>query len=135
MHLEINDNTRLGEIQKIFSDHYAWLSLAFYRDRHKKYEASDEALRLSPDKTVGEVRNTHVSTLIEIQPSYHVADVEREFMLMAGLSVQVLKKENERWEQTTGLDNLSLHDLNILGRNAADEYIVTDESADEEAIP
>ncbi len=135
MHLEINDNTRLGEIQKIFSDHYAWLSLAFYHDRHKKYESSDEALRLSPDKTVGEVRNTHISTLIEIQPSYHVADVEREFMLRAGLSVQVLKKENEHWEQTSGLDNLSLHDLNILGRNAADEYIVSDESAEEEAIP
>ena len=56
-------------------------------------------------------------------------------MLRVGLSVQVLKKENEHWEQTSGLDNLSLHDLNILGRNAADEYIVSDESADEEAIP
>jgi hypothetical protein len=54
--------------------------------------------------------------------------VEREFMLKLGLSVQVLKKENERWEQTTGLDNLSLHDLNILGRNSSDEYIVADDS-------
>jgi hypothetical protein len=135
MHLEINDKTLLGDIQKTFSDYYTYLSLAFFRDQHKKYEASDEAHRLSPGLTVGEVRNTHVSTLIEIRPSYHVADVEREFMLKLGLSVQVLKKENERWEQTTGLDNLSLHDLNILGRNAADEYIVTDESADEEAIP
>jgi len=126
MHMEIHDKTILSDIQKTFSDFYPYLSIQFYRDHHPKYEASPNDKLIDPQKTIGEVRKTHVSALIEIQPHYHVVDVEREFMERLGLSVQVMKKEKDQWEQTTGLDNLSLKDLNILGRNSSDEFVVED---------
>jgi hypothetical protein len=126
MHIDINDNTRLKDIQKTFSDYYPFLSINFYNEPHVKYQSSPATHLIDPQKKIIEVRKTHISTLLEIQPHYRVADVEREFLERLGLSVQVMKKENEEWQQTTGLDNLTLRDLNMLGRNSSDEFIVED---------
>ncbi len=134
MHIDINDNTRLKTIQKVFSDYYPNLSLEFFLEHHDRYEESAEKDRIHPNKKLSEVKKTHLSTLLEIQPFYKVKDLEKEFEKKIGIAVQVMKKEKEKWEQSTGLDNLCLKDLNILGRNSSDEFIVTDydESFDEE---
>lgn len=126
MHMEIHDHTYIKDIQKTFSDFYLFLSLQFYTGHHGKYESSSEKNLIDPNQKIGEVRSSHLSALIEIQPHYRVADVEREFSERLGLSVQVMKKENDHWEQTTGLDNLTLKDLNIMGRNSSDEFVVED---------
>ena len=126
MHFEINDNTIIRDIQKTFSDYYPFLSLSFYADHHKKYEASSEKNLIPPNKKISEIKKTHLSTIFEIQPHYSVTQVERAFQERIGLSVQIMKKEKDKWEQTTGLDNLSLKDLNILGQNSSDEFIIQD---------
>lgn len=126
MHIDIHDNTRLKDIQKTFSDYYPFLSINFYDEPHAKYQSSPATHLIDPQKKIIDVRKTHISTILEIQPHYRVADLEREFLERLGLSVQVMKKENEEWQQTTGLDNLTLRDLNILGRNSSDEFIVED---------
>lgn len=126
MHIDINDNTKLKDIQKVFSDFYPYITLCFYHDHHGKYEGSSEGNLIDPDNKISDIKKTHVSTILEIQPHYRVSDVEKEFMERLGLSVQVMKKEKDGWEQTTGLDNLSLKDCNIMGRNSSDEFIVED---------
>lgn len=131
MHIEINDLSTVQDIQKTFSDFYPYLQLAFYRKPHKKYEASRKPDQVAPDKTIGRIRKTHISALLEIQPSYTIAQVENEFQQRFGLSVQVLMKEKDRWQQTTGMDDFTLHDANEFSRNASDEYILTDEEEEE----
>lgn len=126
MHIEINDTTRLGEIQQVFSDFYPYLQLRFYNRQHKIYEASADDDLLPPDHTIGEVRKTHVSGLLEILPLYKTADVEREFRDRFALSVQVLRKEKDGWVQTTGMDDFTLKELNEFGRNSSDEQILED---------
>jgi hypothetical protein len=126
MHLEIHDKTKLKDIQKVFSDYYPYLSISFFKGHHELYENSPIAYEINPEKTIAEIRKTHISTILEIRPWYRVKDVEKEFQERIGISVQILKKEKEAWEQTTGLDQLSLKDLNILGRNSSDEFVVTD---------
>lgn len=135
MHIDINDNTRLKEIQDVFSRYYPYLSLSFYTTTHHKYESSPDKDIIDSNKTIGQVRKTHISALIEIQPTYRTSEVEKEFQQKIGIGVQVLKKEAANWQQTTGLDNLSLKDLNIMGMNSSDEFIVTDydESFEQEA--
>lgn len=126
MHFEINDQTVLRDIQKTFSNFYPFLSLSFYKIPHKKYESSSREKPIDLNKKIGELKKTHISCVIEIQPGYSVTEVEKEFQDRIGLSIQILKKEKNGWEETTGLDNLSIKDLNILGRNASDEFIVED---------
>ena len=126
MHIELNDATSLKEIQEVFSDFYPYLKIAFFRKRHLKYEASEEADLIDPNTSIGNIKLTHVSGLLEIQPLYKVADVENEFQSRFGLSVQVLVKEKKDWRQTTGMDDFTLKELNVMGRNSSDEFIVTD---------
>lgn len=135
MHIDINDNTTLRHIQEIFSDYYPYLQMEFYKSPHKKYEASAERELIYPGKTIGEVKQTHVSAIIEILPHSKVADVEKEFLQRFGLSVQILRKEKDHWEQTTGMDDFTLKELNEIGRSSSDDFILSDldEEENEEA--
>jgi hypothetical protein len=126
MHIEINDTTQLKSIQETFSDYYPYLQLRFYRRPHKKYEASGEKDWIQTDDAIGAVKQTHVSGILEILPLYKVTDVEKEFQQRFGLSVQIFRKEKDGWEQTTGMDDFTLKELNELGRNSSDEFIVSD---------
>ncbi len=44
-------------------------------------------------KTIGDVKKTHVSGILEMKPLSKVAEVEKEFQQRFGLSVQILRKE------------------------------------------
>ena len=126
MYLDINDNTRFRDIEETFSNYYPYLKIEFFHKAHKKYESSSEADRVNPDSMVGDLKRTHVSGILEIQPLYKIADVEKEFLDRFGLSVQILRKEKDQWEQTTGMDDFTLKDLNEFGRSSSDEFIVED---------
>ena len=80
---------------------------------------------LTPDTVVGDLKRTHVSGVLEIQPLYRIADVEMEFSERFGLSIQILRKEKDHWEQTTGMDDFTLKDLNEFGKSSSDEFIVS----------
>lgn len=126
MHIEINDNTSFRQIQEVFSDFYPYLKMEFYRKRHKKYESSEETDWIDPNTAIGDIKQTHVSGVLEIRPLYKVADVEKEFQQRFGLSVQILRKEKNGWEQTTGMDDFTLKELNEIGRNSSDEIIISE---------
>ena len=123
MHIEINDNTTIRSIQETFSDFYPYLQLEFYKKPHDKYEASSADDSIFPGKTIGEIKQTHVSAILEIHPLSRVADIENEMMQRFGLAVQILRKEKDHWEQTTGMDDFTIKELNELGRSSSDEFI------------
>lgn len=126
MHIDINDKTILSEIQKVFSDFYPYLQIKFYRKSHKLYEASEEQDLIEANTTIDNIKQTHVSGILEILPLYKVSEVEREFQQRFGLSVQILRKEKNDWVQSTGMDDFTLKELNEIGRNSSDEFIVSD---------
>ena len=122
MHISINDNTTCKEVQDVFSDHYPYLQIRFFRNAHKKYESSPVGEMVVSGMTIGKFKKTHVSGIIEILPIYKVAEVEREFLDRFGLSVQILRKEKDHWEQTTGMDEFTLKALNEMVKEK-DAYI------------
>jgi hypothetical protein len=75
---------------------------------------------------VGDIKKTHVSGLLEILPLNKVSEVEREFKDRFGLSVQILRRQNDHWEQSTGTDDFTLKELNEIARNSSDEFVVSD---------
>lgn len=126
MHLEINDTTAFRQIQETFSNYYPYLKIEFFYTPHKKYQDSGETDQIDPNAMVGDSKRTHVSGVLEIQPFYRVVDVEKEFMERFGLSVQILRKEKNKWEQTTGMDDFTLKELNEFGRSSSDELIISE---------
>lgn len=87
MHIEINDNMKLKSIQTVFSNYYPFLQLNFYHGIHKAYEESKNELMIDSNTSIGEIRKTHISTIVEIKPDYKVKDIEREFQERIGISV------------------------------------------------
>lgn len=126
MHIDIHDATSIREIRKVFTNFYPYLDINFYRSPHEIYEQSKQEEAYSPDSIIGDIKKTHLSGLIDIQPSEKVSDLEKEFQERFGLSIQILCKEQDEWKQTTGMDDFTLKELNELGRNSSDEFIVTD---------
>ena len=130
MHIDINDKTVLKEIQKTFSDYYPFLLMKFYKKPHNKYEESKQVDELNVEQTVGDILKKSISTHIKLLPLERVSNVENEFQIKIGIPIQILKLENGIWCQTSGLDNLSLKDLNILGRNSSDDFVMEDVDED-----
>lgn len=126
MHIEIHDDTTFCDIQNVFANYYPWLRLAFYKHPHERYESSAEQQALSPRMNVGAYKKTHLSGILEILPLCRVRAVERELQERFGLPAQVLRKDRNSWVQTTGLDDLTLKELNELSRNAADRFVIED---------
>lgn len=126
MHIDINDKTVLKDIQKTFSDFYPFLLMKFYKKPHNKYEESKKVDELDIDKTVGEVSKKSISTTIELKPTERVSNLENEFQNRIGIPIQIFKLENGIWCQTSALDNLTLKDLNIMGRNSSDDFVMED---------
>jgi hypothetical protein len=126
MHIYINDKTVLKDIQKTFSEYYPFLLMKFYTKPHKKFEESRKAEELDIDKTVGDILKKQIAIKIEIFPTERVSNLENEFQNKIGIPIQILKLENGIWRQTSGLDNLTLKDLNIMGRNSSDDFVMED---------
>src|SRR5687767_13661610 len=129
MFIELNDNTTFRQIQEIFSNYYPYLKIEFYNKPHRKYKTSENAYLQYSGETIGQYRKTHLSGLLEIQPWYKAGDVEREFQQRFDLPVQIFRKEKTSWEQTTGMDDFTLKDLNEIGKNSSDEFIVSNYEA------
>lgn len=132
MYIEINDDTTIRHIQEKISDYYPYLQIEFHRRPHKKYKASGANDLIFPGDTIGDVKQTHISAILEITPVSKVADIEKEFQQRFGLSVQILRKENEKWIQTTGMDDFTLKELNVLSRNSSDEFILAEPDSEYE---
>ena len=126
MHIIINDKTVLKDIQKTFSNYYPFLLLKFYKTPHDKFEDSKYFDEADIKKSIGEIKKLDKTIKIDIMPMERVFHFENIFYEKTGISVQVLKLENETWQQTSCLDNLTLKDLNILGRNSSDDFVIED---------
>lgn len=123
MIIDINDSVTIREIQKKFSSKYPYLEIQFFIH----YPGKDNLLskkELAPvDKTIGEIKKTHVSGLLEIRSSNTITDVESEFLSRFGLSVQILRKSNAHWILPDRADQLTLKEQNEIGGKAADHIV------------
>lgn len=126
MHIDINNKTVLKEIQKTFSNYYPFLLMKFYKKPHNKYEESRKVEELDIEKTVGDILKKQIAIKIEMLPTERVSNLENEFQHKIGIPIQILKLENGIWRQTSALDNLTLKDLNIMGRNSSDDFVMED---------
>ena len=130
MYIEINDKTIIRQIQKKFNLFYPYLQIRFYHSPPGKHEGLADNDLIYAGKSIGEVKQTHISAAIEITPLSKAADVEREFYERFGLAVQIFIKNKADWEQSTGMNQLTLKELNELGRNATGDLIISEPDSD-----
>lgn len=126
MHIEINDYTTIRSIQKTFSNFYPYLKIIFLKRPKSENNILDESNIIFEGKTISEVKHTHLSSVLEILPLSKLVEIEDEIYKRLGLTARILVNQKKQWEQTTGMNNFTIKELNELGRSSFDEFILSE---------
>ena len=108
MLLNIHDNLLIDDIQEHFSKCFPNLKIEVYSTPHHSKKGSLEKDIISPRTPIGEIRKNHASGVLEIKSSDKVGDVEKRFKKSFDLNVQIFRKEDDCWIQTTSTDLYTL---------------------------
>jgi hypothetical protein len=127
MIIEINDDTTIRQINEKLSAYFPYVQAEFYIKLHKKYgtpgKKEDQAYPCTGN-AAEKMGQTHMFDLLEIQPYYKVTEIERAFQQQFGLEARVFRKEMDVRKQITGTGDLTLKELNEMGRSFSEEYII-----------
>ena len=126
MHIKIKDHTTIRSIQKTFSNFYPYLKIIFLKKTKSENNILDETNLIFEGKTISEVKDTHLSSVLEILPLSKLFEIENEFYKRLGLTVRILVNQKQKWEQTTGMNNFTIKELNELGRSSFDDFILSE---------
>ena len=118
MLIHIHDNLFISDLQERFSKCFQSLKIEFYKKAHRSKKPSPESDIIGPDKRIGEIRRNHNSGKLEIKSSFTAQQVENEFKKKFGLNVQIFRKENGGWVQTSGTDTYNLLQQSEMSKHA-----------------
>ena len=113
--MKISDTNTIHEIQQAFSESYPGLKIEFYDKRHEKAEGSPADSQYDPSMTIGEIRDVHGTQEVLVDPEMTVAQLEANFRDRLGLNVQIFRRSNTLWLQTSTTDNWKLKEQNRKG--------------------
>jgi len=108
MILHISGEKTIREIQNEFHASYPFLKLEFFRHSHKAGKPSPKTDMVSPSSSVGVLMNGNKEANFEVNASKTVAALEQEFHEKFGLNVQVFRKSQTLWIETSLTDHWTL---------------------------
>jgi len=114
--LYVSEEDLIGNIQKDFSFYYPYLRLQFFKNPHGEKEASLKKELLPAYLPVSEIALFHKAGRINISPYRKATEMENDFYFKLGLNVQVFRKANNIWLETTKTDDLTLKAQNEIGK-------------------
>jgi hypothetical protein len=126
MELIIHGGRRLFEVQIEFQKFCPNLKIEFYTQKHKVREGSNKKDIMNNELFLGEIRDGH-SGHFNIHKEMKVSELETAFEEIFGLSVQVFRKSEGIWIQTTASDSWTLDEQN---KDAAEHNTFVEEIID-----
>jgi hypothetical protein len=119
MIIKINDKTTLPDISEAFSDYFTCLQIQFCHIACDQFSKSEEADMVDPKLCIGDLHPKVIIDRLEILPHFRLADVKMEFKEKFGLAARIFTRDKDGWEQTTGMDDFTLSELNQFGRDCS----------------
>lgn len=118
MELVLTYQETVKDIKKQFNCLYPYLKLEFFTEPHVAGQGSPYRKMVPQSTQLGEIEGVlHEGTLVA-NPDSPVKELEQAFQQQFGLSVQVFRKQNEVWIETTSTDHLTLAEQNQMAREA-----------------
>lgn len=115
MKIHIDDTRLISELQEEFSNAFPFLKIEFFKKPHEVGAVSAKEDMLQADTTLGEWRTVHSEGDFKLTKDSTVAEVETGFQERFGLSVQVFRKSNQVWLETSATDSWTLAEQNEQG--------------------
>lgn len=117
MKIYIHAQTTAGDVQQQFSAVYPFLAIRFCDKPHRQGEAIKKGHWFADKLRLSSVEKRHSDLPVQIQPWHQTGDVEKAFEELFGLHAQIFRREDDRWIQTAGTDELTLEEQNAIGRD------------------
>jgi hypothetical protein len=115
MKLSINRDTRLRDIQTVFTAEFNYLRLEFFRNPVLPFQPSPKKDMRSADEMALSSNSKNLMAGIDINGQLKVSELEELFAREAGLYVQVFRRSGNVWIETTFTDDWSLEQQNKEG--------------------
>lgn len=107
--IEINDDfMTLKTIKEQFSSKYPHLKIEFFETKHAEGEASPKKFVYDDAFRIKDIRKEGAMIPISIHGNLKTSTLEKMFEEELGLYIQVYKKSNGTWIQTTATDDWTL---------------------------
>ena len=114
--LNFGPQTPVAEVQRIFHQTYPFLKLVFFKKAHDEGAPSMAADQLEATGNFADIGMRGDGGSISIAPSRTVAELEMEMEERCGLHVQVFRKSDNLWIQTSVSDHWTLARQNEDGK-------------------
>lgn len=117
MEIVIRDDRKISSILEEFNTAFPYLRLEFFIKSNKLGSAFSKKFINQDGKTLGECRVLKTKGSIKITPDMTVVDLEKGFMELYGLGVEVFRQSGKIWLETTVTDGWSLEEQNKQGES------------------
>ncbi len=111
----ISTEDRFSDVKKRFQGMFPGLKIDFYKKKHESFEGSTSDELYKNNMKISEVANLDKTTDLKIDEDQTVAEVEKMFEDKMGLHVQIFRRSNDLWLQTTTTDEWTLKTQNRKG--------------------
>ncbi|HKK87620.1 MAG TPA: hypothetical protein VJ917_02140 [Saprospiraceae bacterium] len=116
--MEIKKTDTIKELQMRFNAAYSHLKLKFYSKGHEEFEGSSGRDEVDTEAHISKVNPNAKDGDIDISENVTVQELENNFEKDFGLHVQVFRKSNHLWLQTSATDDWSLGEQQRKGKNS-----------------
>ena len=123
MILEIDESTRLVDLQKYFSASFPFLKLVFFKELQPMNGERKKIDLIDSKGLINSLRTNKKEVFLEIHYWQKTETVEKLFRDKAGLYVKIRRKQGEHWIETSGTDDLTLEEQNDIGRKATQDLL------------
>lgn len=107
--IEINDDfMTLKSIKEQFNQKFPHLKIEFFETKHEKGEGSAKELMYDEAFRLKDIRKEGAMIPISIHGNLKTSTLEKMFEEELGVFIQVYKKSNNVWIQTTATDDWTL---------------------------
>lgn len=114
MKLTISSNKKIYALQEEFNSVFPYLKIDFFNIMQKGEGFEKKQIKHS-SKTLAECSLLTKKSKIIIDSSMTVNDVEKMFMDVYGISIQICRKSGKVWLETTVTDSWTLEEQNKQG--------------------
>jgi hypothetical protein len=119
MKLEINQTKKTNTIKNAFNKEYPFLKLEFFKTKHEINKPSPVNEIIHTNIALGQINPSMKEGNILLSPTLTVGNLEEQFKKEFGLSIQVFRKQNAVWIETTRTDNFTLYRQNEMAKTAS----------------
>ena len=116
MKITLYSQKTIGEVKQEFTKTFPFLKIEFFKRKHNPGQGSPILEEIEPTHQLIDVSGVLKEGAIELDPTDTVKDVEQRFQSQYGLPVQIFRRQNGLWMETTVTDDLTLREQNTLGR-------------------